>query len=422
MIESLIIYRAAGPMFWGGEDVQKNLYNSLPSNEYQVVVIDTFEPSWLKNTSPNALFVKSDPYNWLESLRALIVTSNEFGLKYMGMITFAEETVIQYSKCINALNLIGPSKNSISCTSANKILMKLKLRESGIPTPEFVFVDNMIQLKNNIINFGVFPCIIKPAIGGGSIGVYRVNNSYEIDLQINQLKNDIDNKVDITFVNKIPGFLIEKFIDGKVVSIDGIINGKAKIYGMTDTITSPPPYFYQEAAFSPPDLDYHLAHECQKVTIAALDSIGLNHSAFHCELIIDKHTQKPFVVELAGRCPGGYLPNLYLHTYNNNLIESIINVSIGKENQSFKDDYCCKSTEFSIAGSCVLYTTGKVNNTIPSNIYQSLDTLKEYCQLPIGASIDHIGFSIADGLFVGEKVQCMKDYKTFIEICKNTIC
>lgn len=115
------------------------------------------------------------------------------------------------------LNLPHPYSYETAKLISNKISMKKRMVEGGIPTSEYVEIEKLSMLCN--INL-TFPLIVKPSDSNSSKGVRKANNTIE-------LHKFAEYAFSISRNNKI---IVEEFIEGKEIGVDCYIeDGDAKI-------------------------------------------------------------------------------------------------------------------------------------------------------------------------------------------------
>ena len=69
-----------------------------------------------------------------------------------------------------------------SLLAMDKDLAKRLLRDAGVRTPDWVFVDpNLYESRTTILEKIGLPCVIKPTSCGSSVGVTIVENESELD-------------------------------------------------------------------------------------------------------------------------------------------------------------------------------------------------------------------------------------------------
>ncbi len=115
------------------------------------------------------------------------------------------------SGLLNCLNIPSIGNGVLSgAVCMNKNICKAVLKNSGVPVCEDVFIkkdDCITDFEEKIKGLG-FPVIVKPNNGGGSIGISVAEN---ID--------DVKSLAESIIKNYNDDVLIEKFIDGKEVTI-----------------------------------------------------------------------------------------------------------------------------------------------------------------------------------------------------------
>ncbi len=103
---------------------------------------------------------------------------------------------IKYVGCKTASSAIGMDKG----------FSKYVFEKLNIPQVKYLILDNDIKIKN-IIKTLNFPMIVKPANGGSSIGISKVNNKKELNKAIEEAKK-YDSKI-----------IIEEFIKARELEI-----------------------------------------------------------------------------------------------------------------------------------------------------------------------------------------------------------
>ncbi len=84
------------------------------------------------------------------------------------------------------------------------------------------------------------PAIIKPANSSGSTGIYVVKTKEDIEFFLQNKGYVANPSYDIALKKDKTTFVIEKYIDGTEVSVEGFVyNGKVKIVGITSKETTP---------------------------------------------------------------------------------------------------------------------------------------------------------------------------------------
>lgn len=175
----------------------------------------------------------------------------------------------------------------------NKIYMKRKMVENGIPTAKFIYVDSM---EDDIdISSLQYPLIVKPVDSNGSKGVKKVFE--EKDLKI-LLSEALD-------YSRSKNAIIEEYKEGTELSVDVYIErGEAKILSVTTSnkIKENKDSFTILQSEYPPKVDYsedRVREICQQIA----DVYELKNSPLLVQMIVGNGEYN--VVEFSARMGGG---------------------------------------------------------------------------------------------------------------------
>ena len=245
------------------------------------------------------------------------------------------------------LQLVG---NSNECTilTTNKFEMRKKLKDKGMPIPEFQLINSMENIDfDNII----FPSIVKPIDRSGSRGIFKVTD-------LNELKNAIKKAKEVSFTDDI---LVEEFIDGKEYSVEAISQGGAhKILQVTEKFTSGAPNFIESAHLSPARLDFDSKKQIFKIIEQSLDVLKVENGASHSEIKISPKGEIK-IIEIAARMGGDFIgSDMVKISTGFDFVGSVIKVAMG-ETLDFNHKQCNKKAivkfffdEYDIVKFCVL--------------------------------------------------------------------
>ncbi|PZC40396.1 MAG: D-alanine-D-alanine ligase [Chloroflexi bacterium] len=123
----------------------------------------------------------------------------------------------QIQKFLESINIKYVGSNSAASTICyDKSLTKAYFKKLKIPQTKYLAMDvsEIKKLELNITNELSFPCYVKPARGGSSLGIIRVENMMEIYKNIHHVTK-IDTKI-----------IIEQEVTGKEIECSVIGNGK----------------------------------------------------------------------------------------------------------------------------------------------------------------------------------------------------
>jgi len=197
------------------------------------------------------------------------------------------------------------------CLSMDKIISKRLLGCSGILTPEFTVcsVDSLpseLRLSEGSLEYcgdlpheSMFPCVIKPACGGSSIGVRMVENESELSEVFSEYKKE----------RKESGggeLLIERRIIGREFTV-GILCGEP--LAVTEIIPERSFYDYESKytvgateEITPARIPKETEDALKKTAIAVHRALYLGAYS-RIDIMLEKETDKIYVLE-ANALPG----------------------------------------------------------------------------------------------------------------------
>lgn len=184
-----------------------------------------------------------------------------------------------------------------SIWATDKIAMRNRMKECGVPIPEYYEVADIKEFL--AIVDGMSECfIIKPSDNSASRGVVLIDKSkkpnYE-ELYNYSLQYSRNGKI-----------IVEEYMEGPEVSVESYtIDGKSHIITITDKEVTEPPYFVEIGHTQPSQLSIKKQREIKKVTEEAIRAIGITNGPSHTELKVTSSRVK--LIEIAARLGGDYI-------------------------------------------------------------------------------------------------------------------
>ncbi len=239
-----------------------------------------------------------------------------------GVLSFSESGVIPASMIAAALGLPGNHPRAV-LAARNKFLMRSRLRAAGLPCPPFHLVDDAEEIAAHLERHGG-PMVLKPISGSSSYGVVRL----EPGLGREQVAAHLDGVRDYirTYRARNPQYpfefwlpaaefgivpedvydpervlLLEGFLSGVQVSVDGIVSGDSvSCFGVIQVERMPGvTHFVEYEEWMPTRLGEARERQIMQMAARAVRALGLTRSCFHCELKVGDG--EPVVLELAAR-------------------------------------------------------------------------------------------------------------------------
>jgi biotin carboxylase len=263
-------------------------------------------------------------------LLADVAAYSEFhGVAFHGMGTFCEETVTQTADTAHAYGLPGLDPRAARRSSSNKLLMKKHCREAGVPVARSRVIPSLDthHLELALRELGT-PCVIKPMFGAESRGVVKIESSSRLDAIARELTDHTQPSQMEAFKNFGGTFLLEEYIPGTMISVDGIVSaGDILIAGAVEYVMGPEPHFTQEANYIPARIAVRELDAARGLLVDVVHALGFDNTGFHCEMRLGP--AGPVLIEVAARLPGGPLQLGYLRSTGIDLTREMIHVWLG---------------------------------------------------------------------------------------------
>ncbi len=348
----------------GGTNPHIALVQSLKIRGYHTVLIDYFE-----NPPAKRLADEHIRESTLDMDKVLeIATYYKASLVISTCLDQANVTACFVSE---KLGLPVPYSYETALDVTNKILMKTKMLENGIPTAKCIFTKNFlipsIPLK--------YPLVIKPADSNGSKGVKKITQKSELEKCL----------IDAMNISRTRSAIIEEFCEGIDVDVVCYIqNGKANIlllrqrYKVKDDSTSVMQYY---RSLIPADISTGAKREIQRIADNIARAFNLDNTPMQIQVIVKDSIVN--VIEFAPRVGGGLSFRTVKLKTSFDILESAI------------DSYTKKHTPLNIKRSNYLYSEN--NLYARAGVFGRIDGFEElrrdniviesYCYKSYGSDI-----------------------------------
>lgn len=216
------------------------------------------------------------------------------------------------------LGLPAPYSYETALDVTNKIRMKKKMAESGIPTSRFISVNSEFDYKDIDLRF---PVVVKPADSTGSKGVKRVSRSSDLPIHI----------ADAMEKSRANLAIVEEFVEGKEIQIDCFVHDgiadiimvreKMKISGTAETVLQ------SAGSIIPADISPSIQISIQKIANDIAESFGLENTPMFIQAVIDNTVN---IIEFAPRIGGGLSYRIIEAITGFDILNSVINSYFGQ--------------------------------------------------------------------------------------------
>lgn len=246
--------------------------------------------------------------------------AKKLGLKQKvhGVITAGTDASKAVSAIAAALDLPGIRYNDAEAAS-NKVLMRKRLRQHGVPVPDFFPVWSLKEARDAIDEIGT-PAVIKPAENMGARGVVKITGREEVASRYKHAKK----------FSTTGELILESFMPGPELSVDALAyNGEIWITGIADRVISGEPYFIELGHNMPSSQPDSVLREVELVMKNAIRAIGIENGAAKGDIKVTPDGVK--IGEIAARLSGGWMSaKTFPYASGVNLLEAAIRIALGE--------------------------------------------------------------------------------------------
>jgi len=235
-----------------------------------------------------------------------------------------------------AASRLGLPHLSVSAATAarNKFASRELLKAAGLNVPRYALIHNPSEVEPAALQVG-FPAVLKPADGGGSMLVRRVDSLDELRSTVGQFATGV---LDVGHYVGAP-FLLEEFLDGHEFSIEGYVDhGQPHVVAVTEKQLGEAPFFVEMGHI----VEAALREDERKALVTYIEqvglAVGLGLGAFHAEARMTK--RGPILIEINCRLGGGRIPRLVELTHGLSLAAAMVRSYCEMENPGSVDPSC----------------------------------------------------------------------------------
>lgn len=188
---------------------------------------------------------------------------------------------------------------SVANLSSNKLAMKERFQEAGIPISRFKKIETLEDL-HNIINEKKLPLVLKPVDSRGARGVLRITD-------VEQVKWAFDHSIRFSPTGQL---IVEEYLEGPQVSTEAVvIDGIGYSIGFSDRnyeyLDRFSPYIIENGGSFPSYLNLEDQKKISDLAIKASLALGVHTGVVKGDMVLTE--EGPKVIEIATRLSGGWL-------------------------------------------------------------------------------------------------------------------
>ncbi|MFP4364916.1 MAG: ATP-grasp domain-containing protein [Spirochaetia bacterium] len=226
----------------------------------------------------------------------------------------------------------------------DKLLMRKRLAEAGIPVPRFYSSSDDSAVKEEFWSAGLlFPVVVKPADSMGARGVRTAS-------AITELQHAVQEARSFSFSKRV---IVEEYITGPEFSIDALIY-ENNVYecGFADRHIYFPPHFIELGHTIPTNLSADKRKEVFSVFAQAVTALGIHTGAAKGDVFLTENG--PMIGEIAARLSGGFMSGWSFPIASGvDLTSAAIRIALGfppGDIQQKKQHFCAERAWISVPG------------------------------------------------------------------------
>ncbi len=182
----------------------------------------------------------------------------------------------------------------------DKLAMRMRAKEAGVPVPEFVHVLNHDELQDYMARVPA-PWLLKPRSQASGIGMKKIYQPYELWPWLDKLGDEQSH------------FLLEQFVPGSVFHVDSVVNEREVLFADAHAYGVPPlDVSHAGGVFTTRTVerDSADAKALQEVNKKLIESLGLLRGVTHAEFLKSHSDGNLYFIEIAARVGGAYISDV----------------------------------------------------------------------------------------------------------------
>lgn len=184
----------------------------------------------------------------------------------------------------------------------DKLLMRRKARDAGIKVPDFVHVNNYMEMGEFMLSVPA-PWILKPRSDVSASGVRKVDDAEQVWRTIEALD------AREALQEKSTYYLLERFVGGEVFHVDSLVEGGEVQFAGASRYGRPPlNVVHDGGVYTSFTVEYDTDEHKQLLELnhRLLKALGHERGAAHAEFIKGESDGEFYFLEVAARVGGAY--------------------------------------------------------------------------------------------------------------------
>lgn len=212
----------------------------------------------------------------------------------------------------------------------DKLAMRMRAREAGIPVPEFVHVLNYERLREYMATTPA-PWLIKPRNEASATGIKKINTPEEFWPAAEKLGD------------RQSYYVLERYVPGDIYHVDSIVSERETIFAVASRYGKPPlDVAHQGGVFTTATVRRGSSDETALLELnrRVLDAMGLVRGVSHTEFIKAQADGRFYFLETAARVGGANIAELVEAACGVNLWTEWARIEIARGERAYELPHC----------------------------------------------------------------------------------
>jgi biotin carboxylase len=245
--------------------------------------------------------------DYTDSERLLpLVRSLHQAYPFQSVVSLFELGLVAAAEIAEMLGLGGTPLSTVDML-LNKWQMRQHLNSLGI-SPVAAAVGETEQDLRDFVEAHGLPVVVKPIMEAGSIGIFAVRDTAELDSVLARFRMLGDQFSDDELAGPLDRFLMEEYLDGPEISVETLsFDGRHVVVAITDKLSTEQGFI--EIGHSMPSRHPSpLLREAEQLVGTFLDAVGLRDGPGHTEIKLT--SRGPVIIESHNRVGGDRINEL----------------------------------------------------------------------------------------------------------------
>jgi biotin carboxylase len=259
----------------------------------------------------------------IPGLRNLVDRQKASGIEFAGVTTMGSDIPQVVASVAGYLGTPSVSPQSAAWTT-DKYAMKCRLREQGIPVPDFVEVGSETELRRAVDELGL-PVVIKPVDRSGARGVSLARDPSRLSELYAEARAE-------SFTGRV---MVERFVPGPQISTETVmVGGLGVTPGFVDRnyehLNRFAPRIIENGGWAPSAVSGQDRRAVEELVVGASRALGIDTGVTKGDVVCSANG--PMIIEIAARLSGGdFSESLVPLSTGVNYVEAAIKLSIGEK-------------------------------------------------------------------------------------------